>query len=138
MDERLEGQSSFGEYQKLGGSLDEETYDELRRLVGEKTNAMSGRAFIDQRTGVMITPEEERVYSLLSKGVLGRFFGVQPLMAEAILVMGNPKKREDFMRGYPQINFGIDSIPRLAPKPVERVRQTTFRPTETMIFVRGW
>jgi hypothetical protein len=140
MDERLRKQSGFEEYQGFGGSLDKETYDELRRVVSEmeiNPPIPVEREFIDQPTGVMITPEEKCVYSLLSKGFLGRFFGVQPLMAEAMLVMGNWEKREVYMRGYTQINFSIDSIPRPALEPGQRVRQI-FRPTETAIFARGW
>jgi len=140
MAEQLMEQFGFKEYENSSGSLDEETYDRLRRIVGEmriNPPIPVKRAFIDQRTGVMITPEEELVYSLLSKGVLGKFFGEQPLRAEAMLVMGDWKKREIYMRGYTQINFRIDLIPRLAPEPVGRVHQITLRAPKTTIFAPG-
>jgi hypothetical protein len=139
MAEQLREQFGFEEYENSGGMLDKDTYDELVRAVADmETNPIPvERAFIDRPTGVMITPAEELVYSLLSKGVLGKFFGEQPLRAEAMLVMGDWEKREIYMRGYPQINFRIDLIPRLAPEPVGRAPRIIFRPTETATFAQG-
>jgi hypothetical protein len=130
----------FAEYQGLGGSLDEKTYGGLRGLVGEmETNPIPDKAFIDHSTGVRITNEEEWVYSQLNKGVLGRFFGDQALIAEAMLVvMGNSEEREGYMRRNTHVDFRTDRIRRPAPKPAEGVRQITFYPTETVIFARGW
>ena len=127
----------YVDYRDLGGSLDEETYGGLRGLVGEmETNPIPDRAFIDHSTGVRITRAENWVYLQLNKGVLGRFFGDQALIAEAMLVvMGNSEEREAYMRRHTHVDFSTDLIQRLAPKPVEGVRETIFSPRrETLIF----
>jgi hypothetical protein len=133
----------FADYDKLGGSLDQETYDGLRGSVDEmETNPIPDRAFIDPCTGVMITSEVHWVYSQISKGALRRFFGGdQQIMAETMLVvMGDSQERGAYMRGYsPQVNFRINLMQGLAPEPDQGVRQT-FRPTEptkTVVFARG-
>ena len=125
MTEKLREQFGFEEYKDSGGRLlDKDTYGELISLVNQmETNPMPVRKiFIDQAismgdfTGVEITQQEAYLYGILCQGFLGRYLSQQPLLAEAMRVIGNLDKRNTFIEKYhPQINFDIDLMQRRAP-----------------------
>jgi hypothetical protein len=133
------------EYINAGGRWDRRTFDRLMEIVDEReTNPIQvRRVCIDQVqsmgifTGLKFTHEEAYLYGVLCQDPVERTLSQQQLMAEVILLMGNPQKREDFMRIYPNIDFDNSVLQRETSRhPSERVRPMTYN-NDTLIFVYG-
>jgi len=140
-----ERQFSAWEYQDLGGRWDSRTFDKLMDIVDEReTNPIQiKRVCIDQVqgmgrfTGLKITPEEEYLYGVLYQYPIEKTLGQQQLLAEVMLVLGNPQKREDFMLIYPNIDFNSSVLQREAIRPQrEKVFPRSLN-TEVLIFAYG-
>jgi hypothetical protein len=137
-------QFGVGEYLNSGGRWDRKTFDRLMEIVDEReTNPIRVRGvFIDQAqgmgffTGLVITPEEKYLYGVLCHEPIEKTLCQQQLLAEVMLVMGNPDKRNDFMRMYPTVDFNYSLLQRETSKPRERTRQIAYG-TEVVVFAYG-
>lgn len=133
------------EYMRLGGRWSANAFDRLMEILDErKTNPIQiRRVFIDQAqgmgvfTGLVVTPEEEYLYGVLCQTPIERDLSQQQLLAELMLVTGNPDKRKDFMLWYPGVNFNKKGMPQKETSELsERTRQVTYS-TEIAVFAYG-
>jgi hypothetical protein len=141
----IESERQFGaqEYINSGGRWNEETFDRLMEIVDEReTNPIRVReVFIHQAqgmgafTGLVITPKEQYLYGVLCQKPIEKTLSQQLLLAEVMLVMGNPDKRRDFMRKFPNIDFNNSVLQKEASRPQEKVRLIAY--AERVIFAYG-
>jgi hypothetical protein len=131
------------DYSRLGGMWSE-AFEGLMEIVDEReTNPIPVReTFIHQAqgmgvyTGLVITPKEAYLYGVLYQKPIGRLLSQQQLLAEVMLVMGNPNKREAFTRFYPQIDFNNSGLQRETSRPHEKIR-LAYAERGSVVFAMG-
>jgi hypothetical protein len=141
LSETLE-QFSAEKYASRGGRWDGGTFYRLLVIVDEmETNPIPVRGvFIDQakgmgkHTGLEITPKEEYLYAVLCHKPVERILGQQPLMAEVMLVLGNPDKRDKFMSSYSNVNFNPSLMQMFELRQQPAVRPIPYNSAETVVF----
>ena len=138
-------QFSAQDYENEGGRWDKKTFVRLTEIVKKReTNPIKvKRTDIDRAhgmatyTGLEFIPEEAYLYAVLCQDPIEKTLSQQQLMAEVILVMGNPQKRKDFMSVFPNVDFNNSAAQREAARQQQEKVRPILYSNEIMIFSFG-